>query len=733
MSSKFEASLLSVAELQAIDPTSAEALVVPAYQRAFCWTDKQIEVLVQDLVTHFTRYSEDETCRYSLGTIVCHQREKLEVLDGQQRLTSIDVLLAVLGRREADTEQNPEFSVTEEEFRKWDPTLIREYANLTLEEGNDIRGPKISEKILSSVCHKINEAVRERLIFSKEEGISPIEKFIDCIRKSVCVLRVILPIDDRNAYEGPAMFEIVNMRGQALRSIDIAKATLVEKLKFATDAERLAFDRLWTGVAGLLRTTPQTEAKGILEAMHKELATKTEASEPDDRGGGLKFDAIVANARHALKTKLTQITESEEDDSSDEKRFVIDFENLFVIANEVFRSTKVKGADDAKYETLNIRPRPGETECRGLHERIVVGKYLGVDDDKLDQERHKDVWRFMSVLWIAAIVARQANDLRNRKSESKKPFDLLIDTFYAANGYQYSGQYWLLSLVHTAVNEIYPDTDRLPETVESFVSEYRSAKNLSDQVNKSFKRGYLRLLLWGLKRFNWPNEPGSMTERVIKVGEDEGVDKLKKSVIDEFKVIEKCHESDAEFEAWRYPENGVRWKLFFTDWLLWVDSGSRFSYLESQLHEHSGLFKDFLEIEGSKNDPLKAFREDFESKVYGKDQPDKMRIVSRSQIEHWIAQDTADLVGRDELHHFGNLALINTSENISNGNKSTSDKSTPRQLGSNPTAKLLWLSIFAKAGATDQERLFDSLCTADMTKFWADYIGSFAKYDWPTS
>ena len=155
--------------------------------------------------------------------------------------------------------------------------------------------------------------------------------------------------------------------------------------------------------------------------------------------------------------------------------------------------------------------------------------------------------------------------------------------------------------------------------------------------------------------------------------------------------------------------------------------------MESQLHEHSGLFKDFLEIEGSKNDPLKAFREDFESKVYGKDQPDKMRIVSRSQIEHWIAQDTADLVGRDELHHFGNLALINTSENISNGNKSTSDKSAPRQLGSNPTAKLLWLSIFAKAGATDQERLFDSLCTADMTKFWADYIGSFAKYDWPTS
>lgn len=717
MSSKFEASLLSVAELQAIDPTSAEALVVPAYQRAFCWTDKQIEVLVQDLVTHFTRYSEDETCRYSLGTIVCHQREKLEVLDGQQRLTSIDVLLAVLGRREADTEQNPEFSVTEEEFREWSPTLIREYANLTQEKGEDIQGPKIGEKILSSVCHKINEAVRERLIFSKEEGISPIEKFIDCIRKSVCVLRVILPIDDRNAYEGPAMFEIVNMRGQALRSIDIAKATLVEKLKFATDAERLAFDQLWTGVAGLLRTTPQTEAKGILEAMHKELATKTEASEPDDRGGGLKFNAIVANARHALKTKLTQIAESEEDDSSDEKRFVIDFENLFVIANEVFRSTKVKGADDAKYETLNIRPRPGETEYRGLHERIVVGKYLGVDDDKLDQERHKDVWRFMSVLWIAAIVARQVNDLKNRDSNSKKPFELLIDTFYAANGYQYSGQYWLLSLVHTAVQEVCPG-GRFPESAEAFVSEYRSAKILSDQVDKSFKRGYLRLLLWGLKRFSYPNEQGSMTERVIKISEDDGVGVLKKA----FEDIGTSQQSDEWFKAWQYPENGVRWKLFFIDWLLWVDykKSGGFSNLHTLVNKYASLVKD-LDVEETGVDTLKLFSEKFKEKV----DANTMKIVSRSQIEHWIAQKTETIKDTTVLHHFSNLALINTSENIRNSNKTTDQKNI--QVGENPSAKLLWLAWFARASANKQSELAKHLCTDKMDGFWADYIASFAE------
>ena len=204
MSTPFETRLITVGALQ----DDAQTLVVPAYQRPFCWTDKQIEVLVQDLITHFARYSKDRTCRYSLGTVVCHKRDDLEVLDGQQRLTSIDVLLAVLDQRKAHS-NDPEYLVREKDFG-WTPLVIRQYDNLT----QDNR-PKISQAILSSVCLKINGAAKDGLIFSDEEGITPFEKFADCIRKSVCVLRVILPIDDVNPYEGPAMFEIVNMRGQA--------------------------------------------------------------------------------------------------------------------------------------------------------------------------------------------------------------------------------------------------------------------------------------------------------------------------------------------------------------------------------------------------------------------------------------------------------------------------------------------------------------------------------------
>lgn len=717
MSTSFDADLFTVGELQA----DKKVLVVPAYQRPFCWTDKQIEVLVQDLITHFARYSKDKTCRYSLGTVVCHQREALEVLDGQQRLTSIDIILAILDQRKAHADDS-EYTVREDDFG-WRPSVIRQYENLT----QDIR-PKISQAILSSVCLKINGAAKDGLIFSDEEGLTPFEKFADCIRKSVCVLRVILPIDDANPYEGPAMFEIVNMRGQALRSIDIAKATLVECLKDANDAERIAFDRLWSGIAALLRSDPQLRVEDIVKNMSDVLGGSSKVSRTDRREGGTKFFEIVGNA-FSTKTKSQEQskTDAETAESSEERRFVVDFENLFVIANEVFRS--VKGADDEKFETLNIRPRPGETDYRGLHDRIVVGKDVKKNTKLDDQERRKDVWSFMSILWIAAMVARQADRLLVAENKAKTPFALLLDTFYAANGYQYSGQYWLLSLVHTAVLDLCLDNS-LPENVKALLSGAFSMQKLANKVEKSFgkdfKRGYLRLILWGLERFLNPNAAGKMTANVLKLGADEDEVKLIAAVGKAFESVGQCDKQDEKFAAWRYTENGVRWKLFFTDWLLWVDSkqkGTSFSYLAQMLDhpQHVELIRD-LNVEKSSDDPLKNFRKQFASKA------ETMRIVSRSQIEHWIAQETPSIQDRTVLHHFANLALINASENAENSNKTTDQKAT--QLYDNPSAKLLWLASYARATANQQALLAKRLCTVETDRFWADYIASFAKHDW---
>lgn len=726
MSTPFDARILTVAELKGFGENDAQILVIPVYQRPFCWTDKQIEVLVQDLITHFARYRKDKTCRYSLGTVVCHQRKNLEVLDGQQRLTSIDLLLDVLQKHDAH-ENDSKLRQAQTEM-----PIIRRYDNLC---GSEL---SIGQEIYSLIDLKLDKAVKDGLIVSDEEGVSEFEQFARCIGESVEVLRVILPIDDNNPYEGPAMFEIVNMRGQALRSIDIAKAVLVENLKDAPDCERIAFDRLWNGIHSLLRIGPQDNVKNIVETMRNELNEKSKGIRNERRDQSCEFSEIIAKALHrGPEAGKKHESATEEFARADDRRFVVDFENLFVIANEVFRWSKGAGAET--FETLNIRPNPNESEYRGLHDRIVVGKYVqGTKDKDDEQERRRDVWRFMSIFWISAMVARHADDLLAAPSDSKTPFALLMDTFHAANGYQYSGQYWLLLLVQTAVKEICPDK-RFAEKVEDFLDGKLSAQTLTTRVQnlftKGFMRGYLRLLLWGLQRFNQPNATGSMTATVLEVGYKSPENAAEaKTPGDLVEAVKKGFESIAnveQFGVWRYTENGIRWKLFFTDWLLWLD-GKLFRNKENFTHLRQVLFpSEFVNsvktlFNGAPEESFEIFCKQFGEKVRAK----TMRIVSRSQIEHWIAQDTDGLVNHPELHCFSNLALINASENISNSNKSTSDKSAPRQVGDNPAAKLLWLSAFAKAGADKQKSLFDELCSGDMDRLWARYIGSFASHAW---
>ena len=71
--------------------------VIPAYQRPYAWGKDQALALINDLLDAFRDSPEEE---YFLGSIVVVKRSsssaEAEVVDGQQRLTSLAILMAVI-------------------------------------------------------------------------------------------------------------------------------------------------------------------------------------------------------------------------------------------------------------------------------------------------------------------------------------------------------------------------------------------------------------------------------------------------------------------------------------------------------------------------------------------------------------------------------------------------------------------------------------------------------------
>lgn len=91
--------------------------VIPIYQRAYSWTEKECQKLWDDIVR---AGGDDEISVHFVGSIVyieqglsqVSQQSPLLVIDGQQRLTSVTLLIAALANALGDAEPVEDFSAT---------------------------------------------------------------------------------------------------------------------------------------------------------------------------------------------------------------------------------------------------------------------------------------------------------------------------------------------------------------------------------------------------------------------------------------------------------------------------------------------------------------------------------------------------------------------------------------------------------------------------------------------
>ena len=101
--------------ITSIDKLMGRAFFVPSYQRGYRWGRQEVEALLNDLWEFYLQANGEKNVFYCLQPIVLYKDEQARenLLDGQQRLTTIYLLLSYLdARRREEGYEKPLFTLT---------------------------------------------------------------------------------------------------------------------------------------------------------------------------------------------------------------------------------------------------------------------------------------------------------------------------------------------------------------------------------------------------------------------------------------------------------------------------------------------------------------------------------------------------------------------------------------------------------------------------------------------
>ena len=85
------------ADIKNLSKILDKKLKIPNYQRPYTWSTKSALALFNDI---FREYKNNKT-EYRIGSTILHQEsENYNIVDGQQRLTTLTILLNLLGQKE---------------------------------------------------------------------------------------------------------------------------------------------------------------------------------------------------------------------------------------------------------------------------------------------------------------------------------------------------------------------------------------------------------------------------------------------------------------------------------------------------------------------------------------------------------------------------------------------------------------------------------------------------------
>jgi hypothetical protein len=183
---------------------SIEKLTIPVYQRPYKWKEKNVIQLLEDIFEYVILKNKD----YRIGNIILHNENSINnVVDGQQRLTTISILLKILDE-------------------SYNGLLLNEKFKHNISKNNIVYNYRIIDKWIKTKFE------------SKDEKKSDFKNKI--LNKCEFILFTVFKQDE--AFQ---LFDSQNARGKALEPYDLLKAFHLREMDFDSESDRTKCVERW--------------------------------------------------------------------------------------------------------------------------------------------------------------------------------------------------------------------------------------------------------------------------------------------------------------------------------------------------------------------------------------------------------------------------------------------------------------------------------------------------------
>ena len=305
---------------------------IPRYQRPYSWERSHIEQLVDDL---YESWSKDRNSPYYLGSVILVKEEgetRFDILDGQQRLTTLSILYAIFNDhfKEHLSDRNKRRVNTRVFENALEKARLRTNKQADL-ENSVLESIRLDQENRYTTAAEILIDCLEAKFGDRHDELNDFFEFID---QNIELIRI---ISDDLAH-AVKLFQTINTRGKALTVSDLTKSYLLSNLEDNEDKDDVI--EIWQDITTMVNDDYDTldrilgmyrlylQQSKAQETRYEELKSEFVGKDPKEivrdirdfvlsynqvENSGSKEVFILDNLTHTLYWKTILITAIKDD------------------------------------------------------------------------------------------------------------------------------------------------------------------------------------------------------------------------------------------------------------------------------------------------------------------------------------------------------------------------------------------------------------------------------------